>query len=745
MPGRISSVQAVSSVGVLGFSLEESSTLPRVGSRWQKKIRLLATYITLFQVDIPEALRKPELADDGDEKVWQRLATLSRERRARMREKVVRKDEALPLQFISEEFALGLLEEKCSNISEYDKFQFIWEFCNTKMDDQAAALSYMMDVFQQHFNFALMTLEERLDAIQIGIPAEVVYNALLKSSILVPDDISFFASAFQQLGWCLLSSSSHSDFDPQQHLLSLTEGGGVLVVFQLPDLVALVFLFPGPLTVGEGMEMDPGSMQVFFISRRFNLRRQFICPNGFFYDLTAERFQIYRDNNRTRSFFWFRSGVHPSVKQDPLKSLNEMLLCVSIDLTAFPGNLVTTRSRLSRRHPLITKSAFSLIEVFRLPSGHEPTYLGVEQANWIEEVPEQHDKALEGEREERDASDLVLEKIEMEEEAGPIPQLVLLQELVNASVPSTVDTSREVTARLKRILVGFKPDLKESLLAASCLSRLGQPYLAAELLYKIVPSGLVDLVAGVEEWRHLFYLDTEAVWRTLERIIGGIKGSTGEEDAGEEYLVTQLWQNLVELLVQLREFKEGLGESKEVARGLRLESVETLESEEGTETLCLYGSGQASWLAEETVVGVCVSRYYTDTFRSVIALASVSQITPAPLSLKLRLLDQRPRILDPEWLGEDSLTIVSLKSVNSIVYSRVVEALKVHLPTMGKSLLKLTRPDSDEATGDEDEVKLKEIDKLNSSQLKAVSTALSQKVTIIQGPPGTGKTQVLLF
>ena len=102
--------------------------------------------------------------------------------------------------------------------------------------------------------------------------------------------------------------------------------------------------------------------------------------------------------------------------------------------------------------------------------------------------------------------------------------------------------------------------------------------------------------------------------------------------------------------------------------------------------------------------------------------------------------------MDPEWLGEeDSLTIVSLKSVNSIVYSRVVEALKVHLPTMGNNLLKLTRPDSDEATDDGGEVQLQEIEKLNSSQLKAVSTALSQKVTIIQGPPGTGKTQVLLF
>ena len=105
----------------------------------------------MFKVVIPEALRKPELAESGKEKVWQRLATLSSERKARMREKVVRKNDALPLQFISEEFALALLEEECSNISEYDKFQFIWEFCNTKMEVQDAALSYMKNIFQQHF------------------------------------------------------------------------------------------------------------------------------------------------------------------------------------------------------------------------------------------------------------------------------------------------------------------------------------------------------------------------------------------------------------------------------------------------------------------------------------------------------------------------------------------------------------------------------------------------------------------
>ena len=221
------------------------------------------------------------------------------------------------------------------------------------------------------------------------------------------------------------------------------------------------------------------------------------------------------------------------------------------------------------------------------------------------------------------------------------------------------------------------------------------------------------------------------------------KARLGEEDRGEEYLTTQLWHNLIELLVQLREFKESLAESKEILRGLTL--VEAHESEEDSETLCLQGRGRASWLAEETVVGVCLSRYYTNTFRSVIALAAVSQITPSHLSLKLRLLDPRPRILDPEWLGEDLLTVVSLRSVNTIVYTRVVEALKVHLPTMGKIAHELARPNSDEIAVTCDDMQLRNCENLNSSQLKAVSTALKQKVTIIQGPPGTGKTQVGLF
>ena len=691
-------------------------------------------------------MRHPEREERGEEKGWQRLAVLSSERKARIKDSMV-KDGNMLQQVLTEGFVIDLLTKTNSNISEFSKFKFCWKFCSNKQGkDAAEGLIYMKMTFLHLFNFALMSLEERVETIQMGIPQACVYNALHKSSVLTPEDIVFFQSAFQQLGWCLLSASSRSEFTPQEHLLSLTEGGGVLLLFQLPDMVTLAFLFPGPLTVGVGLELEAGSMQAFFMSRRFDLRRQFICPTGFYYDLTGERFQIYREKDTTKSFFWFRSGLSPTSKKDPL---NEVLLSLSIDLSQFPGNLIRRGPQFPRPHPLITKAAFSRVEVFRLPRGQEPTYLGVQQVNWRGEVPQQHEERLEGVREERDASDIIIENLNMKEEAASSSLLVLLQELVVASAPCTVITSttaphhKQVTDKLRQVLVDFQPGLREGICAASCLSRLGQPDLGAEVLARVKVTNIEELVSGLEEWRHFFYLDTQTAWQELERVVGEVRGSLGVEENGMEYLVTQLWHNLVQLLVQLRQFKEQLGESREVATGLRLEEVKVSESEEGTDTLSLYGGGQATWVAEDSLVGVCIGRHYTDTFRSIVVLASVFRTTPAPLTLKLRLLEPRPTLLDCQWLGEeDTLTVVSLKTVNSTVYSRVVEAVKSHLPTAGRSLLKLARPEEAEKAATENNALLKETSELNLCQTKAVTMALSQSVTVIQGPPGTGKTQV---
>ena len=684
---------------------------------------------------IPEGLKHPEKEVGGEERVWQRLTILSRERKERIKEDIVR-DQNLTKQMISEDFVIDLLEEEFTNVSEYDKFKFCWDFCCVKKVDQTVALEYFKDIFLSKFNFGLMNLLERVEVIQVGVPQEIVYNALLKSSILLPEDLDFFKSAFHHLGWCHLASFSLLAFSSEHLLLALSEGGGLLLTFQMPDLVVLVFLFTSPLEEGECLEMLPGSVQTFFISRKFGLRKQFICPEGFRYDLSEQKFQIYL-KDRTKSFFWFRSG-------HPVEINNDVLLSLSIDLTRFGGNSVRRGPNFPRPHPLIRKVPFSHLEIFRLPAGAGPTYLPVEQANWLEEVPVEEDVYGEGAREERDVTALLLELLDREQEGSHSLPLVL-QGLVSSTAPATVTSEsgspehRQVKARLRAMVAGLRePEPREGLRVASSLSRLGQPGLAAEVLGRVRASGLADLLMGLREWQDMFYLDTETVWHQLARLVREVKARSEEL---EEYLVTQAWHGCVDLMEGMRQFKEEMEQGSNMVGGLKLEKggEEKQDGELEGEVLRLYGPGQASWLAEGAVVAVCVQRYNTDTFRSVVGLGTVVQRTPAPLSLRLRLLEPRASLLQEEWLGEDTLSLHCLTSVNSTVFLRVLKAIDGHLAKAGRELLDMVMSHEEDDLPTEG---LQDASELNPSQTAAVAAALLQRVTAVQGPPGTGKTQV---
>eukprot|EP00092_Neocalanus_flemingeri_P027073 GFUD01029359.1.p1 GENE.GFUD01029359.1~~GFUD01029359.1.p1 ORF type:complete len:1934 (+),score=582.76 GFUD01029359.1:141-5942(+) len=706
------------------------------------------------EVDIPDSLRHPEEHKDAikkDDWVWQKLTQLSKESKARIKDAIVN-DVSLAMDLVSEEFVHNLLEEKCSNISEFEKFKLCWTFCCSKNLDHQDSIEYMNTAFINKFNFALMYVKERMEVIEIGFPQAVVYNALNKSSILLQEDLEYFRSSLQGLGWCFLSASSMPEFDPQQHLLTLTEGGGVLFAFQMPDMVVVAFLFTNPLKEGERVEMEPGSVQTFFISRKFGLKKQFICPAEFFYDLNEDRFQIYR-TDRTKSFFWFRSDIPPEVSDD-------VLLSLSIDLTRFGGNSVRRGPNFNRPHPLIRKTPFSHVELFRLPLRDEPTYLPLELANELDEVPS--DKTLQDSqlmREERDVAPLILEILDRQLETLDAGSLVaLMQEMVTSTAPATVVTDTntsehlEVTRRLKALLAPMQVlSPEEVIVLASCLSRLGQPILAASMLDKLRPSSLAQLLPALQDWYHIFHLDTEVMWQQLARVTRELQSGCPEVGV-ESYLITQVWHNIVHLLSQLRQFKEELDNSSGVVRGLRLEHAADDTKEE---MLCLEGPGQAPWLKEGVVVGICVERHYTGTFRSLVVLASVTQATPAPLTVRLRLLEPRPKVLREEWLGEDTLSLHCLQEVNTTVYTRVLGECLAFLSTGSDSLLPLIismneqgdEEDGEKAQGEkekgvEQSEDITHMAQLNPCQVAAVTTSFKQRVTMIQGPPGTGKTQV---
>ena len=690
---------------------------------------------------IPENLKEPK-KDSGErqEWIWIKLTKLAQERKGKIRSDVLKNLEMISAA-VTEDFVLDFLTEKQSNISQFEKFLMAWKFCLTQAKEEEEAQRMFDDTFLKFVNFGKMSMTERMEAVHVGVSQSDVFNALKHSDIILGEDLDLFRTSLQDIGWCFFSSKSRAEFDPENHLLTLTEGEGSLVVFEIPDFVIVAFLFLDPLKEGEGVPIEPGSIKSFWISRKFGIKRSFVCPDCYCYDLSANRFQLYQDRERKATFFWFRSGA---------MALDEMTLSVSTDLTRFGGNKVRVGRNFPKSHPLIRKAPFSSLEVFRL-CRPEPVYDPVDIVNDLDvvEVTEQPGWSLTGE--ERDPSLDILEILarlppsgESEEDVGLV--LSVLQDLIRRTVPATVQTDGRVRERLTWLLTRLpRPQLSEALQVSSQLTRLGQPHLAETVLTRIqsaITLSLEEIRAALEKWENFFYLDSQVLWDQVSRFFdSAARHYQGKKQ--ELYLVRQMKHNLIHLMTQLKEFKTGLSQHDKVLRGLRLVPLPEQAEEK---VYCLEGSCQASWLKEGDVVTLSLEKYFTNTFRSVVCLARVVHVTPVPCSVRLTLQDGEdcPLILQPEFLTEDdTLVLHSLSQVNVTVYSRVVARVARFVDLSETNIL----PWLADFQGQDNQIKLERPPvpvslSLNDGQTEAVRRSASQKLTMIQGPPGTGKTQV---
>ena len=691
---------------------------------------------------IPENLKEPKReSGERQEWIWIKLTKLAQERKEKIRSDLVKNFEMISA-IVSEDFVLNVLTERQSNISQFEKFMMAWKFCLTQAKEESKAQKMFENRFLKFVNFGKMSMTERIEAVHVGVRQSDVFNALKHSDIILGEDLDLFRTSLQDIGWCFYSSNSRSGFDPESHLLTLTEGEGSLVVFEIPDYVIVAFLFLDPLKEGEGVPIEPGSIKSFWISRQFGIKRSFVCPDCYCYDLSANRFQLYQDRERKATFFWFRSGA---------MVVEEMTLSVSIDLTRFGGNKVRVGRNFPKSHPLIRKAPFSSVEVFRL-CRPEPVYDPVDVVNDLEvaEMTEAPGWTLSGE--ERDPSADILEILDrldqpsdcqVEEDVGLV--LSVLQDLTRRSVPATVQTDQRVRSRLTAFLTRLpRPQLWEGLRVSSQLTRLGQPDLAETVLARLRSTNtfrLEEIRAALERWQTFFYLDSQVLWEQMLAFFdSAVRHFQGKKV--ELYLLRQMKHNLVHLMTQLKEFKAGLSQHDKVVRGLRLVPLSEQTEEQ---VYCLEGPGHASWLKEGDQVAVSLEKYFTNTFRSVVCLARVVQVTPVPCSVRLTLEeDCSPLILQPEFLSEeDTLVLHSLSQVNVTVYSRVLARAEKFLGASQDNLLpwladfpsqdNQIRPER--TTGPASSC-------LNAGQSEAVRRSENQRLTMIQGPPGTGKTQV---
>ena len=88
------------------------------------------------KLSVPEELKNvPATSQSETPKIWQKLSLLSEERKREIKARRVSQciTEQTDAEEVSEEFVLDILDERQSNISEYDKLLFVWKFCQVKM------------------------------------------------------------------------------------------------------------------------------------------------------------------------------------------------------------------------------------------------------------------------------------------------------------------------------------------------------------------------------------------------------------------------------------------------------------------------------------------------------------------------------------------------------------------------------------------------------------------------------------
>lgn len=285
------------------------------------------------------------------DKVWNRMhknAVSCKEKlSAQAVDSVIGKPESACV--LEEKFIRNLLQDTNRGISEYKLFTMLYKWCDVQNMSRSEKRAKLMEL-SDYINFGLLTMKEREEAIQLGIPAANVMNALNKSVLLSKEMLLPFYLDIPASGWKFYFRDSTANFDWRHLFYSMMNYPETLFVIKLPQQERLAFHLIGPFEEGESI-IPKASFISYFFSPTFGYNLRYVTECDYNLNLTHHLIQFYR-NDVKHSYLWLRNqtrGEGDDVAYDR----------ISIDLTRFKRNIIGID-----RHPLIQKVNFHSVEVF---------------------------------------------------------------------------------------------------------------------------------------------------------------------------------------------------------------------------------------------------------------------------------------------------------------------------------------------------------------------------------------------
>ena len=305
------------------------------------------------------------------------------------------------LKDLSEEFLLGFISDRNSNLTEFEKFCLVMDYLFVKNDSTENAEKFAFEffsksLFAEAINFGLFRSYEKGRAIsEFKFPIHFVMNSLpWKSRILTSEQmLTSFTEKFNfhnenAFPWELYfhwtsGENWQTEIKLQELVVRAVDGfSDVLIALQLPDDVCFVLRFQrnsnlrilqhqigGKISIKDKLLSELGTeVSCYFYSGGFNYADRYQMTEAklnFKVDFENNVLQLYRGSKQgTFLQFKMREQPVPSNRRSKIKGQKQdddlgQMHSISVDLTSFP---VINRS--NTRHPLVRKVPVTAIETF---------------------------------------------------------------------------------------------------------------------------------------------------------------------------------------------------------------------------------------------------------------------------------------------------------------------------------------------------------------------------------------------